>query len=119
MRERFIIYWMEVQKKFFECYEFNCLFFRRNSFRNTTEQNYLPSVDTLVHESTKENRDILNFCHSNEDSVYDTIEDDEGYLKSFDLRRNSSLRYSKAPTAHVPSKEEDENINNGYLDVLK
>lgn len=63
--------------------------------------------------------DIIDFCHTNEDSVYDTIEDDEGYLKSSDLRRNSSLRYSKAPTAHVPSKEEDENINNGYLDVLK
>lgn len=110
---------MEVQKKLSEDYKIDCLFFRRNSFRNTTEQNYLPSVDTLVHGSTKENRDIIDFCHTNEDSVYDTIEDDEGYLKSSDLRRNSSLRYSKAPTAHVPSKEEDENINNGYLDVLK
>lgn len=92
---------------------------RRNSFPNTMEQNYLPSVDTLKHDSTKENRDILDFGHTNEDSVYDTIEDNEGYLKSSDLRRNSSLRYSKAPIAHVPSKEEDENINNGYLEVLK
>lgn len=110
---------MEKQKKSFKDYEIVCLFFRRNSFPNTTQQNYLPSVDTLKHDSTKENRDILDFCHTNEDSVYDTIEDNEGYLKSSDLRRNSSLRYSKAPTAHVPSKEEDENINNGYLEVLK
>lgn len=111
---------MEKQKKSFKDYEIVCLFFRRNSFPNTTEQNYLPSVDTLKHDSTKEkNRDILDLCHTNEDSVYDTIEDNEGYLKSSDLRRNSSLRYSKAPTAHVLSKEADENINNGYLEVLK
>lgn len=55
------------------------------------EQSYLFFVDIFKYDLIKENRDIFDFCYINEDSVYDIIEDDEGYLKSFDLRRNSSL----------------------------
>lgn len=67
------------------------LFFRCNFFLNIMEQNYLFFVDIFKYELIKENRDIFDFCYINEDSIYDIIEDNEGYLKSFDLRRNSSL----------------------------
>lgn len=92
-------------------------FFRRNSSQHTSEQKYLPSVDKLVQESAKENRDILNLCHSNKDNI-DTIEDDEGYLKSSPLRKICNLPYTKSPTSLVSSKEEDENISPVYLYIL-
>ncbi|XP_034334277.2 uncharacterized protein [Magallana gigas] len=92
---------------------------RRNSSQNTSKQMYIPSVDKLVHESAKENRDILNVCHSKKDSIYDTIEDEEGYLKSFPVRKICNLPYTKSPTSLVLSKEEDENISNAYLFILE
>eukprot|EP00105_Crassostrea_gigas_P036163 XP_019920311.1 PREDICTED: hemicentin-1 [Crassostrea gigas] len=92
---------------------------RRNSSHDTTKQKYIPSVDKLVQESAKENRDILNVCHSKKDSVNDTIEDEEGYLKSFPVRKICNLPYTKSPTSLVPSKEEDENISNAYLFILE
>lgn len=82
---------MEIQKKFFKDYENVCLFFRCNFFLNIMEQSYLFFVDIFKYDLIKENRDIFDFCYINEDSVYDIIEDNEGYLKSFDLRRNSSF----------------------------
>ncbi|XP_052707534.1 uncharacterized protein LOC128182822 isoform X1 [Crassostrea angulata] len=92
---------------------------RRNSSQNISKQKYIPSVDKLVQESAKENRDILNVCHSKKDSIYDTIEDEEGYLKSFPVRKICNLPYTKSPTSLVPSKEEDENISNAYLYILE
>lgn len=80
---------------------------------------YIPSVDKLVQESAKENRDILNVSHSKKDSIYDTIEDEEGYLKGFPVRKICNLPYTKSPTSLVPSKEEDENISNAYLFILE
>lgn len=96
-----------------------CYFFRRNSSQNISKQKHIPSVDKLVQESAKENRDILNVCHSKKDSIYDTIEDEEGYLKSFPVRKICNLPYTKSPTSLVPSKEEDENISNAYLYILE
>lgn len=67
------------------------LFFRCNFFLNIMEQSYLFFVDIFKYDLIKENRDIFGLCYINEDNIYDIIEDNEGYLKSFDLRRNSSL----------------------------
>ena len=47
-------------------------------------------------------------------------EDNNGYLQCYDaLRRSNDLRYSNSPTAHAPAQEENGNLTNGYLEVVK